>query len=195
MTKKTAILSRRSVLAGSAATALTALFPAAFPTSAAAADAPGGKAIVIWFSRTGNVEQLAHWAAEATGADQLKLELVEPYAESYGAMTEIAREERRSDKRREIKTTIPDLSGYDMVYLGSPYWWGGLSVPMLTFLKDHNLAGKTVKCFVVSASSGPSGAWADLKRLCPDAKIPEGFHTTEGNVAGSREAFEAWLKQ
>lgn len=186
-------LSRRSVLAGSAAATLAAILPSAFTTSTQAGE--GGKSIVIWFSRTGSVEQLAHWAVEATGADQLKLELVEPYAESYGAMTDIAREERRTGKRREIRTTIPDLSGYDTIYLGSPYWWGGLSVPMLTFLADHNMAGKTVKCFVVSASSGPSGAWADLKRLCPNATIPEGFHTTERSVSGAKAEFEAWLKK
>lgn len=33
-------------------------------------------------------------------------------------MTNIAREERASGKRREIKTTIPDLSAYDTIWLG-----------------------------------------------------------------------------
>ena len=99
------------------------------------------KSIVIIYSRTGSTEQLARWIAEETKSDYLKLELVEPYAESYGAMTNIAREERASGKRREIKTTIPDLAAYDTIWLGSPYWWGGYSVPMLTFLKDHPLEG------------------------------------------------------
>lgn len=109
------------------------------------------KSIVIIYSRTGSTEQLARWIAEETKSDYLKLELVEPYAESYGAMTNIAREERASGKRREIKTTIPDLAAYDTIWLGSPYWWGGYSVPMLTFLKDNPLEGKRVLPFCTSA--------------------------------------------
>ena len=63
--------------------------------------------------------------------------------------------------------------------IGSPYWWGGLSIPMRTFLMDHPLAGKRVLPFCVSASSSPSGAWADVRTFCPNAQIAEGFHTTE----------------
>ena len=51
------------------------------------------KSIVIIYSRTGSTEQLARWIAEETKSDYLKLELVEPYAESYGAMTNIARDD------------------------------------------------------------------------------------------------------
>lgn len=124
------------------------------------------KSIVIIYSRTGSTEQLARWIAEETKSDYLKLELVEPYAESYGAMTNIAREERASGKRREIKTTIPDLAAYDTIWLGSPYWWGGYSVPMLTFLKDHPLEGKRVLPFCTSGSSSPDGAvWTSESSL------------------------------
>lgn len=153
------------------------------------------KSIVIIYSRTGSTEQLARWIAEETKSDYLKLELVEPYAESYGAMTNIAREERASGKRREIKTTIPDLSAYDTIWLGSPYWWGGYSVPMLTFLKDHPLEGKRVLSFCTSGSSSPDGAWADLRKLAPKAKIEEGFWVPGGDVGSSREELLAWVRK
>ena len=153
------------------------------------------KSIVIIYSRTGSTEQLARWIAEETKSDYLKLELVEPYAESYGAMTNIAREERASGKRREIKTTIPDLSAYDTIWLGSPYWWGGYSVPMLTFLKDHPLEGKRVLPFCTSGSSSPDGAWSDLRKLAPKAKIEEGFWVPGGDVGSSREELLAWVRK
>lgn len=117
------------------------------------------KAIIIYFSRTGTTKGLAEAAAAATGADLLELTLKDPYADDYSAMTGIARSERANNARREIAAAIPDLSGYDVVVIGSPYWWGGLSIPMRTFLMDHPLAGKRVLPFCVSASSSPSGAW------------------------------------
>lgn len=191
------MLQRRTILqAFAAAAAGAALVPAASLTSAEAAEATKTKkAIVIVFSRTGSTEKLARWIAEETGADFLKLELVDPYADDYGGMTNIAREERTSGKRREIKTTIPDLSGYDTVWLGSPYWWGGYSVPMLTFLRDHPLEGKRVHPFCVSASSSPDGAWSDLAKLCPKAERSEGFWVRERGVDGAREALAAWIRK
>ncbi len=187
---------RRTLLAAGAATTMAALVPGAVRAAAAEAQAQSGasgRSIVIFFSRTNHTATLAERAAQKLGCELLRLELREPYAENYGDMTDIAREEKRSGKRREISTAIPDLSAYDTVYLGSPYWWGGISVPVMTFLADHPLAGKRVKPFVVSASSGPSGAWADLRKACPDAKIEEGFHTTESSVEGSLDEFDAWL--
>ena len=78
-------------------------------------------------------------------------------------MTYFARDERSRNARREIATAIPDLSAYDIVVIASPYWWGGYSIPMRTFLMDHPLDGKRVLPICVSASSSPEGAWADVR--------------------------------
>lgn len=90
-------------------------------------------------------------------------------------MTGIARSERANNARREIAAAIPDLSGYDAVVIGSPYWWGGLSIPMRTFLMDHPFAGKRVLPFCVSASSSPSGAWADVRTFVRMLRLPKAF--------------------
>lgn len=184
---------RRTLLAAGAASTMVALVPGAVRAATEAQSGASGRSIVIFFSRTNHTAMLAERAAEKFGCELLRLELREPYAPNYGDMTDIAREERRSGKRREIATVIPDLTPYDTVYLGSPYWWGGISVPVMTFLADYSLAGKRVKPFVVSASSGPSGVWADLRKLCPEAKLEAGFHTTESSLEGSLDEFDAWL--
>ena len=176
-------------------TILQAAVAAAFAGAACAATAASAKkSIVIYFSRTGTIEGLAKTVAQLTGSDILKLELVKPYADEYSAMTYIAREERASGARREIATKIPDLSGYDTIYIGTPYWWGGVSIPMRTFLTDHPMAGKTVVPFVVSGSSAPDGAWADIRKCCPKEKILEGFHRTQGEASGCEADLKAWLK-
>lgn len=109
-------------------------------------------------------------------------------------MTYIAREERREGTRREISTKIPDLTPYDTIFLGTPYWWGGVSIPMRTFLMDHPLDDKTVVPFVVSGSSSPEGAWEDIRKYCPKAKILEGFHRTQSEASGCEADLKAWLQ-
>ena len=108
-------MTRRTVLV--AATALATISRAGF---AAAADK--GRSIVIFYSRTGTIKGLAQSVAELTGAETLELALEQPYAANYSDMTYIAREERQKGARREIATTIPDLTSYDTIFLGTPYW-------------------------------------------------------------------------
>lgn len=154
-----------------------------------------GRVIVIFFSRTGTVRELARTVAALTGAELLELKLVQPYAEDYGDMTDIAREERLSGARREIATRVPDLSGYDTVFVGTPYWWGGISIPMRTFLTDHPMSGKTLVPFVVSGSSPAQGAWEDIRRSCPKANVLRGFHVTQSRASSAGDALKAWLQE
>ena len=145
-------MTRRTVLVSAAA--LATISRAGF-----AAAAGKGRSIVIFYSRTGTIKGLAQSVAKLTGAETLELALEQPYAANYSDMTYIAREERQKGARREIATTIPDLTSYDTIFLGTPYWWGGVSIPMRTFLMDYPLDGKTIVPFVVSGSSSPEGAW------------------------------------
>ncbi len=180
-------ISRRTCLAAAGALAAGAFLPCASWA------AEGQKALIIYYSRSGNTEQLARFIAERTKLSLLKLEVKEPYAAAYGDMTDIAREEVRSKKRRELATSIPDLSGFDAVFIGSPYWWGSLSVPMATFLMDHPLDGKTIYPFITSGSSSPSGALNRIAELCPRAKMGEHFYVPGSGARGAQSDVNAWL--
>lgn len=180
-------MTRRTVLVSAAA--LATISRAGF-----AAAAGKGRSIVIFYSRTGTIKGLAQSVAKLTGAETLELALEQPYAANYSDMTYIAREERQKGARREIATTIPDLTSYDTIFLGTPYWWGGVSIPMRTFLMDYPLDGKTIVPFVVSGSSSPEGAWEDIRTYCPKAKILEGFHRTQSEVADCEADLKAWLQ-
>lgn len=190
---KKMLFSRRGVLAMLGGAALCPLSPieglrplyAAVPIRAA----------VVYFSRTGTTAGLARAVCEAARAELFELKLVEPYAAQYSAMTDIARSERARNARRELVKPLPDLSGFDLIFLGSPYWWGGLSIPVRTFLMENPLEGKRVAPFVVSASSPPQGAWADLRELCPQASIEKGFHVVESEAAGSLDDARIWAKR
>lgn len=153
------------------------------------------KAIVIVYSRTGNTLKLARAVQEVTGADFLQLEVEKPYAAAYSDMVYLARSEKNSHARREIKTKIPDLSGYDTIYLGTPYWWGGLSVPMWTFLSDHPLEGKTIHPFITSGSSPADGAIEEIKELCPKATVKPEFHVTSSELDTAEDGVRQWAQK
>ncbi|HEX5351183.1 MAG TPA: hypothetical protein VFW58_06115 [Trichococcus sp.] len=75
-------------------------------------------ALIIYFSRSGNTENLVKMIYNETNADVLELTLSEPYPEDYEETVERANEERDSGNFPEINTEMPDLSQYDRIFLG-----------------------------------------------------------------------------
>lgn len=183
-------LSRRTFLQGAAACGTAATLGLGKSIAA-----EPKKAVVVFYSRSGNTEALARMIGARTGLQVLRIDVKEPYAAEYSDMTYVARDEVQRKARRELKTPLPDLTSFDTVFLGSPYWWGSLSVPMATLLMDENLAGKTVYPFITSGSSSPQGALDRIRELCPQAKIGAHFYVPGAAAADADNDVAAWLKK
>lgn len=177
-------LTRRGLFAVAAAAVLT-------PVSKVQA---AGRRAVVCYSRTGNTWALAEMIAEAAKADLFRIDVAEPYAVSYGAMTDGARAEVMRHAKRTLKTPIPDLSGYGTVFVGSPYWWGSLSTPMNTFLMDNPLTGKTVYPFITSGSSSPDGALERIRALVAGT-VGDYFYVPGADAVSARRDIERWVKR
>ena len=90
--------------------------------------AGGGKALVVYFSATGNTEQAAQYIADLTGGDLFGLEPVEPYSEEdLDWMDDNSRVSREHDDEslRDVPLvadTVDNWEEYDTVYIGYPIW-------------------------------------------------------------------------
>lgn len=117
-----------------------------------------GKILVAYFSATGTTRQAAQIVAERTKGDLLEIEPVTPYtAEDLNYRDESTRatvEQKDESARPAIKNTNVDLSGYDVVFIGYPIWWGKAPRACYTFVEANSLAGKTVIPFATSLGSG-----------------------------------------
>ena len=177
---------------------------------AAASSAPVGKrALVVYFSRAdenyvvGNVEKgntriLAEMIAEATGADTFEIKPAKPYPKEYTPATEVAKQEKNDNARPEIVGTMPDVSGYDVVFVGYPIWWGDLPMPCYTFFDKVKLEGKTIAPFCTHEGSGLSGTDSNIANATK-AKVTEAL-VMKGSVAqNSRDEAKKevtdWLKK
>lgn len=66
---------------------------------------------------------------------------------------------------------MPNLDGYDVVFLGSPIWYGTYALPVETFLKGNPLADKVVAPFCTHGGGGAGRFAADVRQACPKAKV------------------------
>ena len=151
--------------------------------------------IVVYFSCTGNTRPIAECIAEELRADIYEIEAKDPYTEDdikYYTDCRADREQNDPEARPEIAGEIPDLSGYDTVYLGYPIWHGQAPKIIYTFIENTDLSGKTVIPFCTSGSS-PVGTSADnLHPLAPEADWMEGTRFAAGT---SKDQISSWLEQ
>lgn len=154
---------------------------------------PQSSTIVVYFSRTGNTEKIAHDLIDLTGADSYVIESAVPYTDediAYNNSSCRANQEQ-NDKtvRPEIADPIESLDGYDTVFLGYPIWWGQEPRIIDTFLERYDFSDKTVIPFCTSASSGISVSEKNIAALVP---IGEQLTGRRFAASASRDDVKAW---
>lgn len=165
------------------------------------------KSLVIYFSRAdenyfggsmkfidkGNTEVIAEYIRDIIGADLFKVEPLVPYSKNYMTCINEAKE-RTSSHNASIKEEVPDISSYEVIYIGSPIYWGGMPEEMFTALKELDFSGKTVRIFVTHEGSGLSGVPGQVKELCSGANILDDAIAIQGSsVSSAKGKIENWL--
>jgi len=172
-------------------------------------ESDGSNILVLYFSRTGeqytvgvidkgNTAIVAEMIAEKTGGDLFEILPKEDYYPyTYDELTDVAKQEQNDNARPEYKDDLPDLSGYDTVFIGAPVWWGDWPMIMYTVFENNDFAGKTLIPFSTHEGSGLSGFDRKLSSACPDSTVLDGL-AVRGNDAQNdqesvREAVETWV--
>ncbi len=140
------------------------------------------KVLVVYFTRSGRTRQVAHWISDAADADLIELKTLLPYPAGYQAVVSQARKEIDAGVKPKLRTAISDMDRYDVVYVGTPNWWGTMAPPVATFLSDYDLSGKTLIPFVTHGGGGVSSCVEDMKKLAPGAVFREPLVMRDSSV-------------
>lgn len=156
-----------------------------------------GKTLVVYYSATGNTEEVATAIAAVTGADVFELEPVEPYSSDdlnwRDENSRVVYEHNHPEARlvELVASTVPDWEAYDTVLIGYPIWWGIAAWPVDGFVEANDFTGKTVIPFCTSSSSdlGESG-----KLLAEAAGTGTWLEGQRFSSSASAEAVQAWIE-
>ncbi len=141
----------------------------------------------------GHTKVMAGYIAEALGADTYEIVPVEPYPEGYDDCCDQALAEQRDDVRPALAGDLPDVSGYDTVFLGCPIWWGSEPMVVRTFLDAVDLSGKTVVPFTTHGGSGLGNVPANLQARVPGATFVDGKAVAGTAVDGAHDEVVDWV--
>ena len=132
-----------------------------------------GKILVAYYSASGTTKAVAKKIASYLGADLFEVVPKDDYTSAdldwTNKKSRVCREHDTifgskangtatvSDLKKlpvAMKGSVPDLSGYETVFIGAPIWWGIDAWPVNVFVEGTDFKGKTVVPFCTSMSSG-----------------------------------------
>ena len=157
------------------------------------------KIAVVYFSWSGNTRFAAETIAKKAGADLFEIKAETPYNSDFGKCCDEAKPECQGKKMRPIKPIEGlDLTKYDVVFVGTPNWWGTMAPPVRTWVMQSKdaLKGKTVCLFQTHGGGGMQRVGSEFAEVIGDsAKVlpPKAF--SGSSIKSSVSALEAFVSE
>jgi len=154
------------------------------------------KALVVYYSATGNTKTAAEYIANATGGDLFEIEPKDPYTDddlNYNNDNSRVSREHEDESLRDVELvadTVENWDNYDTVFIGYPIWWGIAAWPVNNFVKNNDFTGKTVIPFCTSSSSGLGESGSLLEEMAGTGNWQEGQRFRS---SVSEEDIQAWV--
>ncbi len=141
------------------------------------------KVLIVYYSQSGNTKAVAEQIHAKFGGDLFEIELAAPYPADERETIEIVEWQRDESVIPELLDAVENMDEYDVVFIGTPIWFGTASLPVFSFIMSHDFTGKTVIPFY-TCGGGDAGTYVeDIALYIKDATVLEAF----GNNRAERE--------
>ena len=148
------------------------------------------KILIAYFSYSGNTENAAEIIQEKTGADLVEIEMETPYR---GNIYEVSQADLNNNIHPALTTYVDNMEEYDVILLGYPTWWATMPMPVVSFLEDYDLSGKTVISFSSHGSGRFGESVSDLAKQVPGAYVGFGLEFEYSGGSGLSDEISQWL--
>ena len=156
-----------------------------------------GESMVVYFSATGNIREVANLIAEHIDAPIHELVPVDSYTSedlNYSDPNSRLSQERNDPNHLTelVEVNFEEFDDSDYIFVGAPVWWGNLNWVIDDFLLSNDFSGKTIIPFATASLSSFSNG--PLEQLVPNARISEGrrFRHNEINESSVNEWLDSY---
>ena len=153
------------------------------------------KKLVAFFSASGVTKAVAQKLAQAANADLFEIVPQQIYTNAdLNWRDKHSRSSVEMNDRtcRPAMAAAPDVSGYDVIFVGFPVWWYREPSIIDTFMESADFSGKTVVPFCTSGGSGLGDAAKNMQALAQGAKVPNGKRFS---ASASSDELKQWAEQ
>lgn len=105
------------------------------------------KTLIVYYSYSGTTERVAQHLRDLTGGTLYELKLAQPYSGSDNDVSDRVFAERGEGTMPELTGTLPDVTDYDRILIGTPVWNDSMSNPVSSYLQQTDFSGTLVAPF------------------------------------------------
>lgn len=131
-----------------------------------------GKTLVIYYSWTGNTQDIAQRIQRQTAADLYEIKTEETFQKGPAFYARV-KKQLKTGEYPALQNQPLDLAPYDTVFVGSPVWWYTAATPVLAFLQQTDFQGKRVVPFSTQGSNYGT-FFEDFENQAQNARILPG---------------------
>ncbi|MCR3760266.1 NAD(P)H-dependent oxidoreductase, partial [Clostridium felsineum] len=151
------------------------------------------KILIAYYSHSANTKRLAKLISNKVNGELFKIEAENAYPVNYNEVVERAKKEIKEGYNPDLKIQVKNIEQYDTIFIGTPNWWNSIAPPVVTFLKSIDFDEKKVIPFCTHGGGGFGSIEAQMKKLCKNATVLEGFAAYGGT--SNELQLEEWLKK
>ena len=148
--------------------------------------------LVAYYSYSGNTKEVADAIHKQVGGDIFEIKTEGTYPDAYHSMTEQVKKEIQDGFRPKLTTSVDDISQYDVIFLGSPNWWGTITPQVSSFMEAYDMFGKKVIPFITHGGGGVQRTVSDMTKQCKGCDVEQ--NGWAGYGSGTR-GLDGWLKE
>ena len=149
------------------------------------------------FSASGVTGKVGRAISETFDTDFYEIQAKEPYTSGdLNWMDKKSRStlEMNDPSCRPAMAQVPDVSAYDVIFVGFPVWWYREPSIIDTFMESTDFTGKTVVPFCTSGGSGIGDSAQNMQALAKGAVVKKGRRFSALALAGELKKWAGqWL--
>lgn len=150
------------------------------------------RVLILYFSSDDVIKDVAKDIKKSTSGDLVEIEPTVKYSTEHTSWYNLAYDEYTNSSYPLIDNDLPDLSKYDVVYIGYPIWFNDMPRIMYSLFKKYDFKGTTIKPFYYSEDS--KGSWTTGQIMLEEekARVSEGLLITNSDY---NKELQEWLNK
>ena len=128
-----------------------------------------GKVLVVYFSLSGNTRDIAQRIQAKTNGDIYEIKTAQKIKNNPMLYFK-TKSDLKNGAYPELQGDMPDMSGYDIIFVGSPVWWYTVSTPVKAFLSQTDFKSRKVVPFSTQGSN-PGTFHEDFVKMAKNANV------------------------
>ncbi len=152
------------------------------------------KALVLYYSFSGNTRLIAETAAKELNADLEELKPVKPLNASGAGYVMWGLRQLVSQSKPPLLPLKHNANAYDLIIIGTPVWSYTVTPPIRTFLDEHPFNGKKIALFCCHGGNYGK-TFDDMKKALTGNEIigtADFYDPLKQDIAGNRQKAAAW---